>query len=174
MKRLYLCATIALLSTASAQPPSTVPEQLKAMQACSFLTGRWSGEGWIAFSPGQRSTFHETEVIEPKLGGLLLLIQGQGQDATGRTVHAALAVLSFDGEDKQYHFRAYEQMGRSVEGPAECKNNTMTWSLAAGPATIRYSISLNAKGQWHETGTATVNGAPEQQMFEMTLNKASG
>jgi hypothetical protein len=174
MKRIYLCTAAALLSTASAQPPSTAPEQIKAMQACSFLAGQWSGEGWIAFGPGQRSTFHEAEIIEPKLGGLLLLIQGVGKDATGRTVHAALTVLSFDAEDKQYHFRAYEQMGHSIDSLAECKNNTLSWSLAAGPTTIRYTISLNAKGQWHETGTATLNGAAEQQTFEMTLDKASG
>jgi len=144
------------------------------MHACGFLVGRWSGEGWASYGPGPRHSFHETESIEAKLEGLLLLIQGHGTDEGGKTVHDALAIMSYDPQDKHYHFRAYEQMGRSVDSVAQCHNNTMTWSLAAGPTTIRYTISLNAKGQWHEIGTAIIPNAPEQQIFEMTLDKASG
>lgn len=171
LKRIGLCAALAMISAASAQPPSTVPQQLKAMKACAFLTGHWSGAGWIVVGRGQRRTFHETETIEPKLGGLLLLIQGQGTDPSGRILHAALAVLSFDAQDQRYHFHAYEQRGDSTDSTAQCSHNTMTWSLAAGPTTIRYTIHLTPKGQWHEIGTAAMSGAPAQQVFEMTLDK---
>lgn len=174
MKIRWICAAAMLAGSASAQQPSTVPEQIQAMQACSFLVGRWSGEGWISYGPGPRHTFHETENIEPKLSGLLLEIQGLGTNEAGKTGHAALAILSFDATEKRYHFRAYEMMGHYVDSVAECHDGVMTWSLPAGGpgAVIRYTISLNPKGQWHEVGMMTGQGQAEQQMFEMTLDKS--
>jgi hypothetical protein len=167
-------ALVATVTAAGAEaPPSTVPGQLKAMQACSFLAGKWAGEGWIGMDEGQRKRFHETESIDMKLGGLVLLIQGHGTDDAGRTVHAALATLSFDMQDQQYHFRAHEDMGHYIDSTAQCRDKVMTWSLPAGPGKILYTIALNAKGQWHETGTFTVPGQPERPMFEMTLERAS-
>jgi hypothetical protein len=175
MKHLYtLCAALAVSSTALAQPPSTLPEQVQAMKACAFLSGRWSGEGWISTGPGQKVGFHETEQIETQLGGMLLLVKGQGTDAAGKTVHGALAVLSFDTQEKRYHFRAYQQMGYYIDAGAQCSNNTMSWTLDAGPTQIHYTISLTPKGQWHEVGTATPPGAPPQPVFEMTLDKVTG
>ena len=171
MKHFYLCAALALTSTAVAQPPSSVPEQVQAMKACGFLAGSWSGDGWVSSAPGQKASFHETEHIEPQLGGLLLLVRGQGTNASGKSGHGALAVLSFDAEDKKYHFRAYEQMGHYTDAPAQCSNNTMSWTLDAGPTKIHYTISLTPKGQWHEVGMAEVQGARPQQIFEMTLDK---
>jgi hypothetical protein len=175
MKAKWICtAALVLTAGASAQQPSTAPEQIQAMQACSFMVGRWSGEGWMSFGPGPRHTFHASENIEPKLNGLLLEVQGLGTDETGRTVHAALAVLSFDAAEKRYHFRAYEQMGHYIDSVADCHDGAMTWSLPAGPRTvIQYTISLNPKGQWHETGAMTVQGQAEQSIFEMTLDKKS-
>jgi hypothetical protein len=169
----WLCTALAAAHAASAQQPSTVPEQVKAMQSCGFLTGRWEGEGWIVLAEGKRTSFHETEEIEPKLGGLLLLVQGLGTSKEGRIIHAALATLSFDAQDKQYHMRAHEQMGHYIDSIAQCRDGMMTWSLPAGPRTLHYTISLNPKGQWHEVGTAATQGGPEQQLFEMTLDKVS-
>jgi hypothetical protein len=176
MKRKYicLCTALALTSPVAAQaPPSSVPEQIEAMKSCAFLTGRWSGDGWISTGPGQRRTFHEIEIVESKLGGLLLLIQGMGTDPAGQSIHSALAVLSYDAAEKRHHFRAYEQMGHYTDAVPQCHDNVLTWALAAGPATIRYTIRLTPKGQWHELGMAVVPGAPEQQVFEMTLDKAA-
>lgn len=64
-------------------------------------------------------------------------------------------------------------MGHYVDSVAECRDGVMTWSLPARPsAVIRYTISLNPKGQWHEIGTMTGQGQAGQQMFEMTLDKS--
>jgi hypothetical protein len=175
MKHLFVCTALLALSTAAhAQPPSNVPEQVKAMQSCAFLAGHWAGEGWAAAGPGQRHTFHETESVEPRLGGLLLLIEGAGTGPTGQSTHGALAVMSYDAEQKQYRFRAYEQMGHYTDALAECHDNTLIWTLENGPATIRYTIKLTPQGQWHEVGMLVMKGAPEQQIFEMTLDRNGG
>ncbi len=156
---------------AEAQAPT---EQIQTMKACSFLTGKWTGEGWIAFGPGQKRTFQETESVEPKLNGLVLQVEGLGRNAAGETVHAALATLSFDGNSKQYHFRAYDNAGHFLDASADCKDGTMTWSMAAGPRQMHYTIRLNEKGQWYETGEMTSDGQTAgQPFFEMTLTKSN-
>ena len=49
------------------------------MKAVAFLEGRWAGEGWIQMGPGPKEEFSQTEVIERKLDGGLLLIEGIGR-----------------------------------------------------------------------------------------------
>lgn len=168
--------SLALLSavTGLAQPPDMASQQIQAMRACSFLVGHWSGNGWMSFGPGQRRPFHETEGIEPKLDGLLLEVEGMGTHEAGRTVHSALAILSFDPETKHYHFRAYDGMGHYMDTIAGCKSGTMTWTLPMGPRQMHYTIRLNQKGQWDETGEMSINGQAPHQFFEMILDKTSG
>jgi hypothetical protein len=171
--RLASVSTALLISaTAFAQPPNTAPEQIEAIKACSFMSGRWAGNGWMAFGPGQRRPFHETENVRPKLEGLLFEIEGVGTNDAGKIVHAALAILSFDPDSKQYHFRAYDGTGNYLDTIAGCKDGIMSWSMPAGPRQMRYTIKLNQKGQWYETGEMSMNGQAGQQFFEMTLDKA--
>lgn len=173
---LALLALLSVPAFAAAQggpPPDTVPSQIQAMKACAFLVGQWRGEGWMAFGPGDRRTFQQTEDVTSKLNGLLLQIEGLGKNDAGGTVHAALAILSFDPDGKRYHFKSYEHMGRSVDAAAECRNGTVTWILPAGPRTMRYTIALNQKGQWYEIGEATMDGKTYQKFFEMTLDRVA-
>jgi hypothetical protein len=175
----YTLPLVALLSAPafaaaqSAPPPSTVPMQIEAMKACSFLVGQWEGQGWMAFGPGDRRTFHQTEHVTSKLDGLLLQVEGLGKDDAGRTVHAALAILSYDPNEKRHRFKSYEHMGRSVDAAAECRDGKIAWILPAGPRTIRYTITLDEKGQWYEIGEATTDGKTYQKFFEMTLDRVA-
>lgn len=153
------------------QPGPTLQEQTQAMKACSFLEGQWSGQGWISFGPDQRRTFHETESVQPKLDGLVLQVDGTGTNDAGKVVHAALGILSFDGETKHYNFRAYDGSGHSLDAAADCKDGTMTWSMGADPRKMRYTIMLNGKGQWHETGEISAGDDSWHPFFEMTLSK---
>lgn len=168
---LALMSVPAFAPAQSGPPPDTVPGQIRAMQACSFLVGQWRGEGWMMFGPGDRRAFHQTEDVTSKLNGLLLQIEGLGKNDAGETVHAALAVLSFDPGERRYRFKSYEHMGRSVDAAAECRDGTITWILPAGPRSIRYTIVLNQKGQWYEIGEATTDGKTYQKFFEMTLDR---
>lgn len=173
MKLACVATGFLLANGAWAQPPNTASEQIDAMKACSFMSGNWAGQGWMAFGPGQRRTFHETENVRSKLGGLLFEIEGEGTNDAGEVVHAALATLSFDPDSKQYHFRAYDGTGHYLDTIAGCKDGVMTWSMPVGPRQMRYTIRLNQNGQWYETGEMSMNGQAGQQFFEMTLQKAT-
>lgn len=175
MKLQSLCLAVFLCGIAGAQAPaSTVPEQVQAMRACSFMTGQWSGEGWISFGPDQRRTFRENEDVSPKLDGLILQIDGTGKNDAGAVVHGALAILSFDPETKHYDFLAYDQTGHSLKADADCHDGAMTWSIQAGPRQMRYHIELNSKGQWYETGDVSMDGHTWHSFFQMTLDRVGG
>lgn len=70
---------------------------------------------------------------------------GQGWIATG------------PGEPRR--FQQTETIALKQDGPAR------------GPATVRFTVCLNEKGQWHETGEVVMPGQPPRQFFEMTLDR---
>ncbi len=49
------------------------------MQRLAFMAGKWQGEGWME-SGGERHAFRGGEVVQEKLGGLALLIEGTFYD----------------------------------------------------------------------------------------------
>src|SRR5438477_10107575 len=105
-----------LLVTAAAgsspgQPPAPAAQR-EAMKKLDFLVGEWKGEGWMEFAPGQRRTFRGTEVVQSKLDGLLLTIEGLhrgqvGGTGEGAVVHQAFALVSYDDKAKRYRCQAY-------------------------------------------------------------------
>jgi hypothetical protein len=44
-----------------------------------WLVGQWKGTGWIQMGPQGRKEFTQTETIQGKLDGLVLVIEGQGK-----------------------------------------------------------------------------------------------
>src|SRR5947209_7734262 len=97
--------------SSSAQPPAPAAQR-EAMKKLDFLVGQWKGEGWMEFAPGQRRTFKGTEVVQSKLDGLLLAVEGLHRGQVGATgeeavVHHAFALVSYDGQAKRYRFQAF-------------------------------------------------------------------
>jgi hypothetical protein len=168
--RIPLLLGTTLAVAALAQQPKAPATQLNEMKKVSFLVGNWKGSGTIEMSPGQRRTFSQTERVEPKLGGLLLTIEGEGKSETGALAHQAFAVISCDGNGA-LHFRAYDQFGRVVDADATVSGNTFVWSMHAGPQQMRYTIHVNAQGQWNETGDMTADGTTWHKFFEMVLDR---
>jgi hypothetical protein len=71
----------------------------KAMNRLAFLEGSWEGQGWHQAGPdAERRHFTQTEDIQRKLDGQLLIIEGRGHaaDDPERVVHQALAVVHYD------------------------------------------------------------------------------
>jgi hypothetical protein len=80
------------------------------MKKLDFLVGQWKGEGWMEFAPGQRRTFKGTEVVQSKLDGLLLAVEGLHRGRVGdkgeeSIVHNAFALVSYDDKAKRYRPR---------------------------------------------------------------------
>lgn len=166
---------VLLAVSAFAQPKTDA--QIAEMKKLSFLVGEWRGEGWIQTGP-ERREFKGAERIEPKLSGLLLLIEGlhhrKEAGHENEVAHEALAVVSYDPRSQSFRFRAYTATGQTVESDAKVSPKQLEWGFEPTPGMkIQYVIKIDEKGRWVETGDMSREGAPPRRFFEMTLTKAN-
>lgn len=165
-----------LLSGAAAAAPGNAAAQMKKLD---FLLGRWRGSGYIEFMPGHKETFRETERVQARLGGMLVLIQGQGKSemAPGqwRVTHSALAVVTYDPQSGAFRWQAYNAEGPRLEyadTTATVQDGVVHWGYAAGPAgRFRFAFHLDAQGRWVETGEMSHDGRTWRPFFAMTLRR---
>ena len=77
MKRVVISLLIiaSVVAAPTAQTRSTA--HVDEMKKFDFLLGRWSGEGWIEMTPGQRLKFKSNETVDTRLGGSLLIVEGK-------------------------------------------------------------------------------------------------
>ena len=163
-----------LARTAGAQPAT--PAATPKVQPFLFLEGDWQGAGWIQLGPGQRSEFTQTETVRRKLGGNLLTIEGLGLDKANpqRTIHNAFATVAFDGASKTFRMRAYRADGAYTDALATpgADGHSFVWGFDyPGAGKVRFTIGLDAQGQWHEVGEFSRDGTQWMQNFEMTLHR---
>jgi len=137
------------------------------IQKLAFITGDWKGTGWIVTEDGNRYNFDQTELVQFKLDGTALLIEGRGM-RDGEVIHDALAVVTFNHQNKNYTFRSWLNSGLGGEFKAELIDNVFYWYPGEN---MRYIIYLNEKGQWYEKGEYNMGGDNWFQFFEMTLDK---
>lgn len=135
----------------SAQTPAPViPE---AMARLAPMVGTWAGEGWIRRGPGEPQRFKGQEVVEARLDGRVLLVEGRHLDAKdSRPVHHAFAVISQDEAAGGYHFRSHLADGRSGDYRAEWKDGAFVWYMEI-PHTGRMRYTIRIEGRtWKEVG----------------------
>jgi hypothetical protein len=176
LARLFLLvAVLASLSPALSPAQDPAAAQRAAMKKLDFLIGEWKGEGWMEFAPGQRRTFRGTEVVQRKLGGLLLTIEGlhrgkAGGKAEEVVVHNAFAVVSYDGKAKRYRFQAHTARGGYEDAEAKVSDGQLVWGMKVPQfGEVRYTIKRDAKGRWFEVGEVSQDGKKRRKFFEMTL-----
>ena len=180
-----LAALSAACASAAATPESASPATAQnytppaetvraAMQKLAWLEGEWRGEGWRLNRQGERETHHAKEIVTPQIGGIILTVEGLGwdfNDAGEKIVgHHAFGVLSFDPQKQAYQFSAYVQQGYQSHSSPTVGENSLEWSLAAGPdVEMRYKARLNDDGEWLETGEhCTSNGCVEISGMRLT------
>jgi hypothetical protein len=157
------------LSLAAQQPPSnSVDVQREAMRKLSFLAGHWSGPVTIVRGPGEPLHLTQTEDVEYKLDGLVLLIQGKSTSSDGKVEFSALATIAYDDASHTYHFRAFHD-GRYLDTELSVPANGFSWSFTAGPANIVNTMHLTGKGEWDEVSEVTVDSNPPRRSVEMHL-----
>ncbi len=155
--------------TLSAQaPPSGADTQREAMKKLSFLAGRWSGPITVRRGPGEPLHLTQTEDIQYKLDGLVLLVEGTSRNVEGKVLFNALATISFDEVSHAYRFRAYND-GHYVDTELTVVVNGFSWGYASGPAHIANAMHLTDKGEWAETTDATFGGNPPMRSVDMLL-----
>ena len=169
-KAISLILLLLMPVTLMAQTPSV---QLSEMKKLDFLVGIWKGEGWIEFGPGQRRTFTETEMVESRVGGLVLVIEGLGKNKEGAITHNAFAVAFYDKEAKVFRWQTYRAAdGSYMNTEAQVAENSLIWGFRDSRAgELRFTIKLNEKGQWFEIGEISRDGKTWNKFFEMTLNR---
>ncbi len=164
-------------SSVQAGEADITPEAAKveAMQKVSFLSGEWAGEGWFAMGPGERHHFRGREKVEMRLGGTVMVIEGQHWSRThdgelGPLVHHAMAVVS-PAQDGGYDFRSWLLNRDGGAHSAHVEEGAFVWSMQTPRGEMRYTIRLDDEGRWHEIGEMAGKDAQWHQFFEMLLTK---
>ena len=157
------------LSLVAQQPVSnSVDAQREAMRKLSFLPGRWSGPVTIVRGPGEGLHLTQTEDVEYKLDGLVLLIEGKSTSADGKVLFSALATMAYDDASHTYRFRAYND-GHYLDTELSVPANGFSWSFTAGPAHFVNTMHLTGKGEWDEVTEVTVGSNPPHRSVDMLL-----
>jgi hypothetical protein len=157
------------LPLAAQQPASNnVDVQREAMRKLSFLAGHWSGAVTIVRGPGEPLHLTQTEAVEYKLDGLVLLIEGKSTGADGQAQFSALATIAYDDGSHTYRFRAYND-GHYLDTELSVPANGFSWSFTAGLAHIVNTMQLTGKGEWSEVTEVTVGSNPPHRSVEMLL-----
>jgi hypothetical protein len=157
------------LSLSAQQPASSSADaQREAMRKLSFLAGHWSGPVTIVRGPGEPLHLTQTEDIEYKLDGLVLLVEGKSTGADGKVQFSALATITYDDASSAYRFRAYND-GHYLDTGLSAPANGFSWSFTAGPAHIVNTMHLTDKGEWNEVTEVTVGSNPPHRSVDMLL-----
>jgi hypothetical protein len=160
---------VSLNATAVAQAPSdNANAQREAMKKLAFLVGKWSGPITISRVSGEPLKLTQTENIQFKLGGLVLLIEGTSTASDGKAQFEALTTVAFDSASHTYRFRAYHD-GNYVDAPLTVLADGFSWEYSMGPAKVVNTMKLTGKGEWQETTNVTVGNNPPRPSAEMLL-----
>jgi hypothetical protein len=156
-------------SALQAQQPN-VAAQRDAMKKLSFLVGAWSGPASIRRGPGEALKITQSEQIEMKMDGLVMVIEGTGRGADGKAGFRAFATISYDDETSTYHFRAYND-GHYLDTELKVSASGFEWGYAAGPLKVTNRMKVTEAGEWQEVTESTFGSAPPQRSVEMLLKR---
>jgi len=175
MNRFALAVLLLFPAFAPAQQPS---EAHKAeMKKLDFLAGKWKGPATATTREGKQD-LTQTEVIEYRLGGTILTVEGTGRGKlAGKTEEAvifnAFAVISYDADAKKHRIKAYRMEGTAVEADLTVTEKGFKWGFKPpqGGVEVRYVMTINDKSEWYQTGEYTLDGKAWTKFFEMTLTR---
>jgi hypothetical protein len=148
--------------------------QRAEMKKLDSGVGKWEGTGWIQRGP-DKMYFQGIEIIQKKLDGLALLVEGRFTDKAkpDMIIHQTLAVLNYDTKEKTYKFKTYLANGASGMHNAKLIEGGWEWGfdIPGGSGTVRYTIKFTAD-TWFEIGEFSRDGGKTWvKNFEMTLKK---
>lgn len=168
--RLLALAFLGVLLFGQAPPTQPSPQHIAAMKKLDFLIGEWKGEAWTLIGK-EKHTSAGTEVVQSKLNGTILTVEGTFKNAAGNTTHNAFGVFSFNPWSDLYRFHAYTAAGQMVEARVAMRDRGFDWSFEPSAGIqIRYKLRVDEKGEWVEQGEMTREGNTVQ-FFEMRLRK---
>ena len=169
--RILLISLVSLVAICSAQQSGPdVAAQRAAMQKLKFLVGKWSGAASVARGPGAPMKITQTEEVQFKIDGLVMLVEGTGRTPAGGIVFRALATISYDDSTGKYHFRAYND-GRYLDTELTVTDKGFSWGYEAGPLKVANTMRLTDRGEWAESTETTFGSSPPRKSVEMLLRR---
>lgn len=166
-------AALSLLGTVGLQQGPNRAVQREAMKKLSFLVGEWSGSATVRRGPGEPLKITLSELIQYKLDGLVLVIEGKGVGADGKRVFEAFATVSYDDAAKTYRFRAFND-GRYLDVELKVQEKGFIWGYTSGELKVTNTMELSKLGEWIETTDSTYQTYPSVRSLEMKLTRNPG
>ena len=169
-----LFSLLAVVMAAALQQPPRTPDvnaQRQAMKKLAFLVGQWAGEGRMLQASGEWVEFNQTERVEYKLDGLLLVIEGVGRaKSDGQPMLRAYGITSYDDATGKYHMRAFND-GRWLETDIElaADNKAMMWGFTVGDIRTNSTMRLTDAGEWTESHEIKFGKQPPRTFMELTV-----
>ena len=145
--------------------------QHEAMSKLAFLIGDWTGFARIHRPSGEIVELKQTEKVQYKLEGLLLLIEGIGWKHLGeRPVLQALGLISYEDADAKYQMRAFND-GRFLETEVKLLDDRkgLNWGFALGNVTTKSVLAINENGEWAETHDISIDSQPSRKLMEVAV-----
>jgi len=170
MKKLLIFAAFGLMGSGLMAQTSTA--HIDALKKMEFLQGKWQGKAWASMGPGKEYNVDQSEDVQFKLGGEVLLVEGIGR-IDGNVAFQAMGIISYDIFKNEYKFKTYKDGGKGMDAYMILKGEKwIEWGFdIPNGGKIKYTIRINEKGQWHEVGEYSPDGQKWFKNFEMTLNK---
>lgn len=161
----------AVPQSSSADHGANLETQRAAMRKLDFLVGKWSGEGRIFRSTGETVSFVQTEDVQYKIDGLILMIEGVGRTKSEAKVALhAFALITFDDQQNAYRMRAFND-GRWMEtelNPLE-QGRGFSWGFALGEARTNSLLRMTESGAWTESHEIRTGSQPPRKFMELTV-----
>ena len=134
------------------------------------MVGQWEGTGWYQQGPDKRYEISQTENVESKLNGTLLLMEGRGY-VNDSLAFNAMAFFSYNPHKKQYVIESHLMDGKATVATGFFKEDgSFQWGFEFPQGKIRYNITFD-ENTWHETGEFSRDGEKWYKTFEMNLTK---
>lgn len=143
------------------------------MKELTFLTGTWSGEAHVQRGAGEPVTLTQTEEVQYKLDGLVLVIEGTGRSLTDqRPVLQALGIISYDDATGSYHIRAWND-GRFLESEVQLLDDGkgLRWGFGVGEIRSRSVLKIERDGQWTEVAELTIGSQPARKLMDLAVRR---
>lgn len=170
------CVLIAALAIASGTVQAQAPDPgavRAGMEPLHFMVGRWRGQAWQQRG-NERVQTEMLEVVEPRLGGSVLLVEGRGwipgPGAAEQVVHHALGVISYDADAKTYALRSWLANGQSGTFALTLVPGGVSWTREVPGGRIR-NTALFTASEWHEVGEFSRDGATWTRVMEIRLQR---
>lgn len=178
MQRLLMLLALAVPAaarTAAAQQPGDAAASREAMQRLAWLEGTWRGGGWMQMG----RTREDATVVETArfaAGNTVMVIEGLGTrpDPAGgppRAVHQAFGIVWYDAVAREHRMRAWRVDGGMLDPTISVRADTLVWGFKTPQGQVRFTVTKDPEGRWHEVGHFAADGTTWQPFFEMRLEK---